>query len=81
MSAMAVQHERCKSLPAHFNRIEFDTFGGIYTDKPIKCTCGKLLARVRDGKLCLWCKSCKKEVTIKISPDLFKLVKPQEEVS
>ena len=66
MSAMAVQHERCKSFPAHFNRIEFDTFGGICTDKPIKCTCGKLLARVRDGKIYLMCRGCKREVPIEI---------------
>ena len=29
-------------MPTHFNRIEFDTFGGICTDKPIKCTAHKL---------------------------------------
>ena len=33
---------------------------------PIKCECGKLLAYVRDGKVYVWCKSCRKEVELKI---------------
>lgn len=39
---------------------------GKRLNKPIKCTCGKLLARVKDGKLYVWCKECKKEVPLKI---------------
>jgi hypothetical protein len=35
------------------------------TEKPIKCNCGKLLARVRDGKVYVWCKACKKEIQLK----------------
>lgn len=35
------------------------------TGKPIKCDCGKLLARVRDGKVYVWCKVCKKEIPLK----------------
>ena len=35
-------------------------------DKPIKCSCGKLIAKYKDGKLFVWCKSCKREVEIKI---------------
>ena len=36
------------------------------TETPIKCSCGKLIARERDGKIFVWCKSCHKEVEIKI---------------
>lgn len=32
----------------------------------IKCECGKLLAKIRDGKLYLFCKKCKKEIPINI---------------
>lgn len=28
----------------------------------INCDCGKLLAKVKNGKLYLYCKSCKKEI-------------------
>ena len=35
-------------------------------DKPIKCDCGKLIAKYKDGKLFVWCKSCKREVEVKI---------------
>ena len=30
----------------------------------INCNCGKLLAKVKNGKLYLYCKSCKKEIPI-----------------
>ena len=30
----------------------------------INCTCGKLVGRVRDGKVYVWCKQCKKEVCL-----------------
>ena len=31
----------------------------------IRCTCGKLLAKVHaDGKIMVWCKQCKKEVEL-----------------
>lgn len=30
----------------------------------IKCDCGKLLAKERDGKIFVWCKQCKKEVEL-----------------
>lgn len=34
-------------------------------DKEIRCTCGKLLAKIgKDGKIKVWCKSCKKEVPV-----------------
>ncbi len=32
----------------------------------IKCPCGKLIAKERDGKIYVWCKHCKKEVELKI---------------
>lgn len=35
-------------------------------EKPIKCDCGKLLAKERDGKIFVWCKQCKKEVELKV---------------
>lgn len=31
---------------------------------PIKCSCGKLIAKERDGKLYVWCKACRKEVEV-----------------
>ena len=33
----------------------------------IKCDCGKLVGKYKDGKLYLYCKKCKKEVEIKIN--------------
>lgn len=35
-------------------------------EKPIKCSCGKLVAKERDGKIYVWCKGCRKEVELKI---------------
>ena len=35
-------------------------------DLPIKCDCGKLIAKWKDGHLFVWCKSCRKEVEVKI---------------
>ena len=35
---------------------------------PVKCDCGKLIARERDGVLYVWCKRCGKEVAIKKLP-------------
>ncbi len=32
----------------------------------VQCDCGKLLAKVKDGKIYVWCKNCKKEVPLKI---------------
>ena len=32
----------------------------------INCNCGKLIAKLRNGKLYLYCKSCKKEIPIEI---------------
>ena len=28
----------------------------------IKCNCGKMLARFENGRLYLWCKSCRREI-------------------
>lgn len=38
------------------------------SDNPVKCDCGKLIARERDGVLYVWCKRCGKEVAIKKLP-------------
>lgn len=34
----------------------------------IECACGKMLARMEDGVLYLWCKSCRKEVAYELVP-------------
>jgi hypothetical protein len=33
----------------------------------IACKCGKMLARYEDGKIYLWCKSCRKEIAIPLN--------------
>ena len=38
-------------------------------EKPIKCSCGKLIAKERDGKIYLWCKNCRREVELKIEKE------------
>lgn len=38
----------------------------INTDKQIKCSCGKLIAIERDGKIYIKCKGCKHEIEIPI---------------
>lgn len=45
--------------------------------KPVKCSCGKLLARYENGVLYLWCKECKKEIAVPIKNliDLDKAIK------
>ena len=35
-------------------------------EKDLKCHCGKLLGKVKNGKLYLYCKQCKKEVQIDV---------------
>jgi hypothetical protein len=37
------------------------------TDKQIKCSCGKLIAIERDGKIYIKCKGCKHEIEIPIT--------------
>ena len=39
------------------------------TETPIKCSCGKLIAKERDGRIFVWCKSCHKEVEIKMEKE------------
>lgn len=45
----------------------------------LKCECGKLVGRYRDGKFYLYCKKCKKETEIKVEdlslPDFAKEIK------
>ena len=36
--------------------------------KPIQCTCGKMVARIRNGKVYVFCKTCKREVPLDIEP-------------
>lgn len=33
---------------------------------PIHCTCGKMIARVRGGKIFVYCKTCKREIPLPI---------------
>ena len=34
----------------------------------VKCTCGKMVARIRNGKVYVFCKTCKREVPLDIEP-------------
>lgn len=34
----------------------------------VKCTCGKMVARIRNGKVYVYCKTCKREVPLDIEP-------------
>lgn len=36
--------------------------------RPVKCTCGKMVARIRGGKIYVYCKTCKREVLLPIEP-------------
>lgn len=38
-------------------------------EKSINCSCGKMIAKERNGKVYLWCKSCHKEVELKIEKE------------
>lgn len=38
-------------------------------ESQIRCSCGKLIAKERDGKIYLWCKSCHQEVELKIKKE------------
>lgn len=38
-------------------------------EKAIRCACGKLIAKERDGKIFLWCKECRQEVELKIEKE------------
>jgi phage FluMu protein Com len=35
-------------------------------DKPIRCECGKVLAVMRNGKIYIKCKGCKRQVELEI---------------
>lgn len=35
----------------------------------VKCDCGKLIAKKKNGKIYLWCKHCKKEIELKIESE------------
>lgn len=37
-------------------------------EKKVECACGKMLARIENGVLLLWCKSCRKEVPYVLVP-------------
>lgn len=41
---------------------------GAANSKKIECACGKMLARMEDGVLFMWCKSCRKEVAYVLIP-------------
>ena len=35
---------------------------------PVQCACGKMVARIRNGKVYVYCKTCKREVPLEIEP-------------
>ena len=37
-------------------------------EKKIGCACGKMLARMENGVLFLWCKECRKEIPYVLIP-------------
>ncbi len=39
---------------------------GYNKGSPIKCDCGKIIAYVKNGKLFLYCKNCKRQIPIMI---------------
>lgn len=39
-------------------------------EKTICCDCGKMTAKLKDGKVYVWCKNCKKEVELKIEQNI-----------
>lgn len=43
---------------------------------PIKCDCGKLLARYEDGKILVYCRRCKQEHEIRI-PEEPRAIEPR----
>lgn len=42
---------------------------GKSTETDIKCSCGKLIAKERGGKIYVWCKSCRREVELKFEKE------------
>lgn len=41
-------------------------------EKEIRCSCNKLLAKItKDGIIKVWCKSCKKEVPLKLEVETY----------
>lgn len=65
---MTVEEIRAKKLP--HNPVKFRQMKEWYRlRKEIHCQCGKLLAKQReDGKIVVWCKSCRKEVELEVEP-------------
>ena len=37
-------------------------------EKAVRCTCGKLVAKMRDGKIFVYCKGCKREIELQLEP-------------
>lgn len=44
---------------------EEKTLAKLKTGVPIKCDCGRVVAYIKDGKIYVRCKSCKREVEVK----------------
>lgn len=40
----------------------------VAADKKISCACGKMLARMENGMIYLWCKECRKEIPFVLIP-------------
>lgn len=39
---------------------------GYNRGKPVKCDCGQIIAYMKNGKLMLYCKHCKKQIPFDI---------------
>lgn len=65
---MTIDKIRAKQIP--HDPVEFQQTKERYRlQKEIHCHCGKLLAKQReDGKIVVWCKSCRKEVVLEVEP-------------
>lgn len=36
---------------------------------PVKCTCGQMVARIRNGRIYVYCKKCKREMPVDTEPE------------
>jgi ribosomal protein L36 len=39
-------------------------------EKPVKCSCGKLIAIERNGRLYVFCKKCRREVELEMPKNM-----------
>ena len=41
---------------------------GYNKGNPIRCECGKIIAYLKDGKIVLYCKQCKRQIPLEPEP-------------